>query len=69
MRYSCFPLGFFSDLGVGAYTFKENESTEKFNMSLESIQNKQQYGSKITCTDISKKKVIVIRNVLRLVQD
>ena len=39
---------FFSGLDVGAYIFKENVSIEIFNISFESSQSKQQYGTKIT---------------------
>ena len=46
---------------------------ETFNISFESTRNKQQYGSKITSTELKKKggggggEVTVIRNVVKLV--
>ena len=39
-------------------------SIETFNISFESTQSKQQYGTKITCTE-ARKKVMVIRNVIK----
>ena len=39
--------------------------TGTFNISFESTQNKQQYGTKITCSE-ARKKVMVIRNVIQL---
>ena len=53
MSYVCFKLGvqfFFSDLDVGTCIFYENVPIETFNISIESTQNQQQYGTKITCT-------------------
>ena len=41
---------FLSDLDVGTCTFYENMPIETFNIS---FGNKQQYGTKITCTEIS----------------
>ena len=41
----------FSYFDVGACIFKENVLIEKFNILFEITQNKQQYGTKITCTD------------------
>ena len=42
----------FSDLDVGACIFQENVPIEISNISIESTQNKQQYGTKITCTEV-----------------
>ena len=42
----------FSDLDVGACIFYENVPIETFNISFESTQNKQQYDTKITCTEV-----------------
>ena len=50
MDYDCFKFGlaeFYSGLDVGACIFQENVSIETFNISFESTQNKQQYGTKI----------------------
>ena len=40
------------DLDVGACIFKEYMPIETFNISFESTQHKQQYGTKITSTEI-----------------
>ena len=40
---------FFLDHDVGTFIFQENVPVETFNISSESTQNKQQYGTKITC--------------------
>ena len=45
-------MDFFSDLDVGAYIFKENVPIETFNIPIESTQNKQQYDTKITSTEV-----------------
>ena len=37
---------------------------EKFNILFESTQNKQQYGTRVTCTEVRKRKVMAIRNVI-----
>ena len=38
---------------------------ETFKISFESTQNNQQYGTKITCTEV-RKKIMVIRNLIQL---
>ena len=43
----------------------ENVPIETFSISFESTQNKQQYGTKITSTEV-RKKAMVITNVLKL---
>ena len=48
---TCGP-DFLSDLDVGACIFYENVSIETFNISFESTQNMQQYGTKITCAEV-----------------
>ena len=53
----------FSDLDAGACIFQEKVPIETFNTSFESTQNEQQYGTKITCTEV--RKVMVIRNVIQ----
>ena len=45
-----FFLSNFDD--VGACIFLEKVSIETFNISFESTQYKQQYGAKITCTEV-----------------
>ena len=47
-------MDFFSDLDI----FQENVPIETFNISFESTQNKQQHGTKITCTEVRKKEKI-----------
>ena len=42
----------FSGLDVGSCIFKENVPIETFNVLFESIQNTQQYGATITCTEV-----------------
>ena len=42
----------FSDLDVGACIFYKNVPIETFNISFESTQNKQQYGTNLTCTEV-----------------
>ena len=42
----------FSDLDVGAHIFLENVPIEILNKSFESTQNKQQDGTKTTCTEV-----------------
>ena len=39
---------------------------ETFSLSFESTQSKTQYGTKINCTEVRKKKVMVIKNVMQL---
>ena len=52
---------------VGTNIFSENVPIETFNISFESTRNQQQYGTKITCTDIRKEGVVmVIRNMIKL---
>ena len=46
---------FLSDLDVGVCIFQGNVPIETFNISFESTQNKQQYGTRITCTDVKGK--------------
>ena len=41
-----------SDLDVGACIFHENVPIETLSISFESTQNKQQYGTKITSTEV-----------------
>ena len=41
-----------SDLDICACIFQENVPIETFNISFESTRNKQQYGTKITCTEV-----------------
>ena len=43
------------DLDVGECIIKENVPIETFNISFESTQNMQQYGTKIACTEVRKK--------------
>ena len=50
---------------VGACIFKENVPIKTFNMSFESSQNKQQYGTQTTCIE-ARGKVMVISNVVQL---
>ena len=52
---------FFSDLDVGALSYKKIVPIEIFNISFESTQNKLQYGIKITSTE-ARKPVRMIRN-------
>ena len=40
---------------VGARIFEDNVPTWTFSISIESTQNKQQYGTKIICTEDRKK--------------
>ena len=54
------------DLDVGACILLENVPIETFNISFESTQNKQQYGTKITCTEARTKVMVVRRNVIQL---
>ena len=42
----------FNNLDVCACTFKENVPIETFHILFESTQNKLQYGTKITCTEV-----------------
>ena len=52
MSYDCGALGVqfvFLATYVGACAFKENVPIGTFNISFESTQNKQQYGTIITC--------------------
>ena len=53
----CMCRFIFSDLDVGACIFQENMSIETLNISFESTRNKQQYGTKITCTEVRGKKL------------
>ena len=46
---------YFSDLDVAACVFKENGPIETFDVAFESSQNKQQYGTKITGTEVREK--------------
>ena len=58
MVYDCFKFRtqtFFNDLDIGAYIFQENVPIETFNVSFESMQNKQQYGTKINGIKTRKK--------------
>ena len=58
MSYDCFKHGvqiFPSDLDVGACIFKENVLIDTFTILFESTQNKQQYGTKITCIGVRKR--------------
>ena len=59
MSYYCFKLGvhFFCDLILVHVSFKENVPIDTFNISLESTQNKPQYGTKITFTEIREGKL------------
>ena len=41
---------------------QQNVPIETFNISFESTQNMQPYGTKITCTEV-KKKVMAITNI------
>ena len=41
---------------------------ETFNISFESTQNKQQYGTKITCTEV-RGKVMTSRNLILKIGD
>ena len=50
---------FFCDLDVGTYIFYEIVPIETSNISFEGTQNMQQYGTKITCTDARRKKLIL----------
>ena len=59
----CRVVFFFSDFKDGACIFKENVPIETFNVLFESTQNKQQYGTKITYTEV-RGKVKVIRNMI-----
>ena len=43
---------FFNDLDVGHLASKKKVPIETFNVSFESTKNKQQYGAKITCTEV-----------------
>ena len=56
--------GFFSGLDVGACIFLENVPIETFNISLESTENKQQYGTKMQEQEEGK-KVEMIRKVIK----
>ena len=51
--YDCGALRvqIFSDHDISECIFQENMSLETSNISLESTQNKQQYDTKITCTE------------------
>ena len=54
MTVKLYTSRFYSALDVGACIFKENVPKETFNISFESTQNKQHYGTQITCTDVHK---------------
>ena len=45
----------YNELVDSACIFKENVHIETFNISFESTQNNQQYGTKITCTELRGK--------------
>ena len=47
---------YLSDRAVGACIFKENVSLETFNISFESTQNMQQYGTKVTTQRYGERK-------------
>ena len=55
--YDCFKL----EVQISSMTLmlvhvsSENVPIETFNISFESTQNKQHYGTKITCTEVRKK--------------
>ena len=51
---------FFFDLDL-VHVFSKKITYKIFNISFESTQNKQQYGTKITCTERGQKKVMVIK--------
>ena len=53
MGFTC-AVFFFNDIDVGA-CHNVRECIETFNISFESTQNKQQYGTKIICTGARKK--------------
>ena len=57
---------FFSDLDLGTCIFKENVPIETFNISFESTQNKQQYGTNITPTEVSREKLWWFQKLLKL---
>ena len=56
-RFKLWMQIFFSDLDVGACIFQEDVPVEIFNISFECTQNKQQYGTKITCIEVRRKKL------------
>ena len=63
MDYDCFTLGcrfFLATLMLVMYLLKK-VPVETFNTSFESTKNKKQYGTKITCTEARKKKIVVIK--------
>ena len=43
-----------SDLDVGACIFYRDVPIQTFNILFESTQNREQYGTKITCTEVRK---------------
>ena len=55
LDYDCFKLG----VHIFLVTLKlvKNVPTEIFNILFESTHNKQQYGTKITCTEVRGKKL------------
>ena len=61
MGYECFKIGvqiLFSDLDVGACIFYENVPIGTWHLSFQSTQNKHQYGTKITCTEVRGKNIV-----------
>ena len=49
----------FSDLDFGVCILYENVPIDTFNILFKSTQNKQQHGTKISCTRVRKKGMMI----------
>ena len=67
MGYDCFKLGvqIFLLTFMLVHDLRRKFAYKTFNISFESTQRKQHYGTKITCTEV-RKEVMVIRNEIQV---